>query len=234
MIVLLGCGFFVLLLLEFLSEDIQKKYYGLGLTKPKNQTFVGNCSFIDIDKMYISPKKNKIIAGAARLEPEKNIPLVVEVANILINKMKLKINIELLIPNEGAEVVKEKIKLYKLEKSFEILFSDNPETNLSDSLIFLSLQDHNNYPSQLLLEAMACGCAIIATDVGETSKLVDKNVGFLTQKTSIDIAEKISHLIKDFDATLKLGLNARDRIVNRHTIDNYGSYVKTIYKNILE
>ena len=148
--------------------------------------------------------------------------------------MKLKINIELLIPNEGAEVVKEKIKLYKLEKSFEILFSDNPETNLSDSLIFLSLQDHNNYPSQLLLEAMACGCAIIATDVGETSKLVDKNVGFLTQKKSIDIAEKISHLIKDFDATLKLGLNARDRIVNRHTIDNYGSYVKTIYKNILE
>ena len=82
-------------------------------------------------------KKNKIIAGAARLEPEKNIPLVVEVANILINKMKLKINIELLIPNEGAEVVKEKIKLYKLEKSFEILFSDNPETNLSDSDIFI-------------------------------------------------------------------------------------------------
>ena len=226
--------FFFIDAIEFLSEDIQKKYYGLGLTKPKNQTFVGNCSFIDIDKMYISPKKNKIIAGAARLEPEKNIPLVVEAANILINKMKLKINIELLIPNEGAEVVKEKIKLYKLEKSFEILFSDNPETNLSDSLIFLSLQDHNNYPSQLLLEAMACGCAIIATDVGETSKLVDKNVGFLTQKTSIDIAEKISHLIKDFDATLKLGLNARDRIVNRHTIDNYGSYVKTIYKNILE
>ena len=65
--------FFFIDAIEFLSEDIQKKYYGLGLTKPKNQTFVGNCSFIDIDKMYISPKKNKIIAGAARLEPEKNI-----------------------------------------------------------------------------------------------------------------------------------------------------------------
>ena len=64
--------------------------------------------------------------------------------------------------------------------------------------------------------------------------MVDKNVGFLVHKKSIDIIEKISHLIKDFDATLKLGLNARDRIVNRHTIDNYGSYVKTIYKNILE
>ena len=219
--------------IEFLSQDIQKRYQKSGLTKPKEQTFVGDRSFIDFDKMYIAPKKIKIIAGAARLEPQKNIPLVVEAADILINKMKLNVYFDLLIPNDGAEAIKKKINSYKLEQYFTILFSNNPETNLSDSLIFLSLQDYNNYPSQLLLEAMACGCAIVATDVGETSKLVDKDVGFLTKKTSTDIAEKISYLIKDYDRTLKLGLNARNRIKRQYTIDNYGSYVKTIYDNIL-
>ena len=70
-------------------------------------------------------------------------------------------------------------------------------------------------------------------DVGETSKLVDKDVVFLTKKTSIDIAEKISYLIKDYDRTLKLGLNARNRIKKQYTVDNYGSYVRSIYNNIL-
>lgn len=53
---------------------------------------------------------------------------------------------------------------------------------LSQSKVFVSLQKHNNYPSQSLLEAMACGNAVVATDRGETRRLVTSDLGILIEE----------------------------------------------------
>ena len=218
--------------IEFLSEDIYKKYKASGLKKIKSKTYIADCSFIDFERMYVSTKRIKITAGAARLEPQKNILLVLEVANILINKMMINVIFDLMVPNDGVEEINKKISFYKLENYFSVSFSKNPAKNLADSLIFLSLQDYNNYPSQLLLEAMSCGCAIVATDVGETRKLVDEKIGLLTQSNANDIASKIDILLKNYNSSVKMGLNARKLIKSKYTIDNYGNYIKETYKNV--
>ena len=52
-------------------------------------------------------------------------------------------------------------------KSASVYTTDTPYEVLAQNKDILSLQKTNNYPSQSLLEAMASGCAIIATDVGD-------------------------------------------------------------------
>ena len=106
------------------------------------------------------------------------------------------------------------------------------EKTLSKALVFLSLQERNNYPSQALLEAMACGCAVIATDVGETRRLVDDDVGFLVDKDAKSIAAKIKYLLENPCIAEKMGRKARQRVIQDHTIEKYCEYLIRVYEDI--
>ena len=219
-------------IIEFLSEDIKFKYDKIGLKVSNKRLFIAPCSFIEIDDMFVGPKEKIIVSGAARYEKEKNIPLLIEVANFLINEKGMKINFEILGPKRGSGDIIEKIHKYNLEEYIRLHYKNKPADSLSKSLIFLSLQDFNNYPSQLLMEAMACGCAIIATNVGETYKLVDDKVGYLIDKNIKEISDKIISLLENEERTMKLGMKARRRIESKHNIQNYMNYITEIYDTV--
>jgi glycosyltransferase involved in cell wall biosynthesis len=46
--------------------------------------------------------------------------------------------------------------------------SNDPQSVLAESKVFLSLQRSTNHPSKALLEAMACGCAPVVTDTRDS------------------------------------------------------------------
>ena len=58
-------------------------------------------------------------------------------------------------------------------------FHPQPTEVLAETSVFVSIQTTNNYPSQSVLEAMGCGNAIIATDVGDTRMFINENNGIL-------------------------------------------------------
>jgi glycosyltransferase involved in cell wall biosynthesis len=58
-------------------------------------------------------------------------------------------------------------------RNIEIQHKQDMAEVLADAKVFLSLQQWDNYPSQSLLEAMLCGCCVVATDVGDTRLLVN-------------------------------------------------------------
>ncbi len=77
---------------------------------------------------------------------------------------------------------------------------ENIDKLLKDSYIFLSLQDYDNYPSQSLIEAMAHGCSVIATNFGDTSKIVKVNYNnYLIEK---DVSELVDAMIKLYLKTI--------------------------------
>ena len=86
---------------------------------------------------------------------------------------------------------------------------------LKQSKIFISIQKDNNYPSQSLLEAMACENAIIASDVGETRKLVTENEGILVPLSAEKIADAIQFLLENPAECERLGKNARKKGIRR-------------------
>ena len=99
----------------------------------------------------------------------------------------------------------EKISL----KSASVYTTDAPYEVLAQTKIFLSLQKTNNYPSQSLLEAMASGCAIIATDVGETRRLLDETRSILIPYDAVYLKSAIEKLMNDQALRLQLGKAAR-------------------------
>lgn len=71
----------------------------------------------------------------------------------------------------------------------------DPADVLGSASIFTSLQVHNNYPSQSLIEALAAGCFIVATDEGDTRLLVNADFGILVRRDPGAIAEGLLHAI---------------------------------------
>ena len=104
-------------------------------------------------------------------------------------------------------------------------FTEHLPDVLAEAKVFLSLQSGENYPSQSLLEAMTAGCAVIATDVGETEKLVDGSTGVLIPPGHPgELRAAILSLLGDVERAQQLGENARRRVLEKHTVEAFGAY----------
>lgn len=103
-------------------------------------------------------------------------------------------------------------------------FVPNIQSVLAKTKIFLSIQEVENYPSQSLLEAMGSGCAIIATNVGETSKLVDTNCGILIPFESKHLESSIHRLLSDPILCRRLGENSSIKVREKFTVESFSKY----------
>lgn len=110
-----------------------------------------------------------------------------------------------------------------------IRFEPEPTKILNESSIFVSLQSEENYPSQSLLEAMACANAIIATDVGETWRLVDDANGIRVPSKAEAVAKAIVQLLRN-PSLHKLRNASRQRVLENYSAERYFEYILTTYK----
>jgi glycosyltransferase involved in cell wall biosynthesis len=173
------------------------------------------CSFSDYSKVVHSEKRDIDVAMIARFSKEKGYDLLADAISGLGN-----VNVHACgfgdLPPEMPNA-----RIYK---------TDSPYVILARSKIFVSLQKHDNYPSQSLLEAMASGCAIIATDVGETRRLLDESCAILIPPNSMALKESILFLLSDSELRRKLGASACQRVHATQTVERYASY---FVKNII-
>ncbi|MFQ6082775.1 MAG: glycosyltransferase family 4 protein [Methanosarcinales archaeon] len=222
--------------LEFLSKGVYEEYSKIGAKINCEKIKISPCSFIDYTKTEIKEKDPLFITFAAsRFEKAKNPILAVRAANILINKYNKTNSKFLLMGGKHEEIkVRELINSCNLSKNISVKYVHNVVDYLKTSLIFLSIQQVNNYPSQSLLEAMACGNAIVATDVGETRKLVNEEVGFLVKPDAEEIAEAIKYLLENPEKAKGMGHKAREKVLNEHTIEKYANYLINLYNNVLK
>ena len=79
------------------------------------------------------------------------------------------------------------------------------------------------------MEAMACGCAIIASDVGETYRIVSDEVGYRVSLNVKTITEKLLLMLKNFDLTKTMGMRAREKVMKEHNVDVYSDYLEKLY-----
>ncbi|MBC7474630.1 MAG: glycosyltransferase family 4 protein [Candidatus Sericytochromatia bacterium] len=97
-------------------------------------------------------------------------------------------------------------------------------------------------PSQIeglslsLLEAMACGAPIVATDVGADGEVLEDGAGIIIDplkvKSHLGFALKILHDSKDYRDLLSK--KARQRVVDRYSLEKNVSTVEELYFHCLE
>jgi len=169
-----------------------------------------------IRKLSKDKKINLINIG--RLIEKKGQTFLIDAVRIVNERYPNKV--KLIILGWGSlkgELIK-KVKNYKLD--IQILDNVGPlevpkYLDKSDIFILSSIVDSKNETETLgvvLIEALATGLPVISTDVGGTSDIVSKEVGFLIEpKNSQAIADKIIEFIKKPSLVDKMSRNGIEK-----------------------
>jgi glycosyltransferase involved in cell wall biosynthesis len=218
--------------IDFLSPSIVTLYERKFGKLEENRISISPNSFIDYQKYFCDSQKEGSVVFLSRLFPYKNPMLFLESVKIFIKSYPEITQINFYIIGEGdlEENIKEYIISNNLTNTYFIGKSLEPSEYLKKSKVFVSIQKINNYPSQSLIEAMACENAIIASDVGETRLLVTENEGILVDFNPQSIADAVYKLFSTKGLIEKLGSNARKKVIENHTIEKYADYFYSLTK----
>lgn len=171
----------------------------------------------------------RLVVFVGRLASEKNPFLFIEAIArarregsecraLLLGEGPLRADCEALIARHGLQDV------------VTIRFSSRPFDDLRRASIFVTLQTGDNYGSQSLLEAMGAGCAVLASDVGETARVVTAEVGVRTALSVEAVAAAIGALVRDPARTRRLGSAAARVARTRFSADAYAAFLENTYR----
>lgn len=216
--------------IDFLSPFIYEGVKKAGIHPDPGKVSITPCSFIDYSKCEVGRKEKFAIAFAGRLEENKNPLLYLEAAKQILKKYP-EVKFYLL----GDGILREKLERYiyenRLSESIIFKFHKNPPEIFSDTTVFVSLQSTNNYPSQSVLEAMACGNVIVATDVGDTRMFINQENGILIKPGLDHLCDALHELISNPAKAKSMGEQARRYAMENHTIDRHAQYYINLFES---
>ena len=87
----------------------------------------------------------------------------------------------------------------------------------------------------VILEAMACRKAVVATRVGENERVIEDGVdGVLVQPKDVSgMADRIGQLIEDAGLRARLGEAARAKVERQFTIDHMVKAYESMYLDLM-
>lgn len=128
-------------------------------------------TFTDLNVFKPATKEKIMLYSAARLEESKNPMLLFRAINLcqrIIRTNEYKVIV--LGKGEYEKILKDYIKDNGLSDILHMVGYRKVSEYMPVAKVFFSLQQLENYPSQSLAEATACGCYSIITDVGDSRK----------------------------------------------------------------
>ena len=209
--------------IDFLSPYILEGVKERNVIIKESSVSVAPCSFTDYSKCFIGNKSKIEIAFSSRLEPDKNPMIYLEAAKSIAAKYPF-VKFHLLGEGTLVNKIKTYIEMNNLTDKVNFRFHNNPPEILAETSIFVSIQSNTNYPSQSVLEAMACGNAIIASNTGDTKLFIHNENGILIGLTKEELISALEKLINDSVLTKNLGTNAREFAIKNHTEEKYVKY----------
>lgn len=175
------------------------------------------------------PLLSNVIGSAGRLESIKNYEMLLHVFSKLINY----VDIHCVLIGDGSQRTKLEELAKQLGVGEKVHFTgkvDNPHQVLSILDVFVC-SSFSEGMSNTILEAMACGKPIVATNVGDNCKLVDDGCnGFLVQSEDSSGLEKaLQLLVSDKEMLLKFGTYSRKIAEEKYDILKMVSSYQDIY-----
>lgn len=217
-------------IIDFLSPFILEGVKNRGIKIKQESVSITPCSFTDYSKCKIGDKHTFQVAFAGRLEKDKNPEIFLNAA-IVLSKKYPEIIFHIMGEGRLSADVQSQITTSGLSNIIFHGFHSRPTDILADTSVFVSLQSTNNYPSQSVLEAMGCGNAIIATDVGDTRKFINEKNGILINLDIEKLTDAIKSLYLDKDLREQLGRNAYDYVRQNHTVEKMADYYISLFDN---
>jgi glycosyltransferase involved in cell wall biosynthesis len=209
---------------DCLSEQIRADLAEFMGGEETGKYLVAPCSFTEPRNVDPAVVRDVDVVLISRMVPQKGHMLLRDALAELsrAGRTGLRVHVcgsgplEAQLRREFGALVDQDVQVYYQEDAFALL---------SRSRVCVSLQDVENYPSQSLLEAMSCECAIVATDVGLTRLLLDESCAILIPAKPAALAHAIRILLDDEPRCRQYGRNARRVVLTRQTIDRFATYL---------
>jgi glycosyltransferase involved in cell wall biosynthesis len=193
---------------------------------------VAPCTFTDCDHFAPAAEKKDWVVFAGRFVETKN-PLLFVQAIPEICRAHPQIRFLMFGGGPLQEDVEREIARLKVSNVVSVRYEADLAPWLAQSKVFVSVQVDENYSSQALLEAMACGNAIVASDVGETYRWVDEEAGARIQSTPDALASAIIALFEHPELLERKGKKARERASQEHTVEQFARYLLDVYAKLM-
>ncbi len=195
---------------------------------------------IDVKEYSFNPhsmKKVPNILYLGRLSKEKNIPLLIYCVAKLRDD---NIDVKLTIAGDGQEKERLESLISKLRLYGEIELTGFVERKnvgkiFSESDIFV-LPSRTEVLPNVILEAMAVGIPIIASNVGGIPELIRDGIdGFLFESDNlVSLVQKIKTLIESPEAGGQFVRNARKRVEELFTFEKHINETVKTYKELVQ
>jgi len=121
---------------------------------------------------------------------------------------------------------------------FEVAGEQDFETTIKEMLsagVFVLPTYTEGFPN-VIIEAMACGCPIISTNVGAIPEMLDVENGFnngitVEPRDKLELKKAIILMLKDRQYAMLCGENARRRVNEQYTMNNIWEQLEDIWKS---
>lgn len=176
-----------------------------------------------------------VIGTVCVLRPEKNLLLFQEAFARIRN---LKPGMKLVFVGSGPELPKLQVNAGRLGITGDLLFvpATREVADWMRSMDVFVLPSYSEAFSNSLLEAMACGCAVIGSRIGGTPELTGANEerGFLFESGNVDdLAAKLTRLITNAGLRCELGTRAASFVRENLSIEIAAERTGAIYEKWL-
>lgn len=207
-----------------------------GMTNSKIHVIPNGIEFADIQNIEPKSIEHPSILYLGRLDNIKGVDILLKAIPIIKEKIP---TIHLYLAGSGPQEneFKELVKKLNIGENVKFLgfISERDKYawyKSADICVFPSRQD---YGPIVLPEAMACGKAIVASNVGGIPFMVeDEKTGFLFESENVDnLAEKIVTVLKDEKLRRKMGEAGKEK-VKELTWDKIAEQTVEVYREIIE
>lgn len=194
-------------------------------------------NFINISEIELSNiENNKRLIYFGRIVQEKGLMNLIKAMNTIIKRFP---DCVLTIIGSGPD--------------FQMLANTSSSLGLENNVKFLGKLEHKmvmkelsrselsvvpsisseNCPLQVI-ESMAAGRPIIASDIFGLSDIIDDEIGIKFKHDDIDgLSNAIVELLSNFNLVQRMSVNCRSRAINMHSSDIYYDKLLIIYKDLL-
>lgn len=162
----------------------------------KDRLTVTPGTFTNLTRFQPQEKNKTIVYAAARLEDTKDPILFIESINEASDAIRAS-GYRVILLGEGKyeEYIHRYVKDNGLVDIVDLAGYDKTSKFMPTANVFFSTQKLENYPSQSLAEAAACGCYLIITDVGDSRRCADESFAAFVKPSKEKLAQALVRYI---------------------------------------
>jgi len=188
---------------------------------------------VNVHEAFWLPHNAPVVGNIAALVPHKGQRHLIEAARLVVQRMP---DVRFLILGEGElrEMLERQVREYRLEKH---VFLPGFRTDVLGCLKSFDLFAMSSVTEGLgtaLLDAMACGKAIVATRTGGIPEVVDDEVTgkLVAPRDHAAMAQAILELLDDHAGRARMGDAGRARVEARFTVERMIAGTAAVYARL--